>query len=166
MIKICLLLVSSALAAAVAQPAPDLSGLHDFDFELGEWRVHHRFLRIVDGKNQWMEMEGACVTRPAAGGAVNVEEHTFNRPTGTTYGIGMRAYDPQTATWAIWWMDSRVPHGSLDPPVKGKFENGVGTFTADYLDKGKPMRVRYVWSQITANSAHWEQAQSADAGAT
>ena len=31
---------------------------------------------------------------------------------------------------------------------------------------GKPMRVRYVWSRITASSAHWEQAQSADAGTT
>ena len=29
---------------------------------------------------------------------------------------------------------------------------------------GKQMRVRFVWSQITARSAYWEQAYSSDSG--
>lgn len=36
------------------------------------------------------------------------------------------ADDLSGAQWAIWWVDSRAPHGALDPPVKGRFEKGVG----------------------------------------
>jgi hypothetical protein len=78
----------------------------------------------------------------------------------------MRAYDAKSGQWAIWWIDSRVPHGALDPPVKGRFENGVGTFYSDYVQDGKTMRVRFVWSLITAKAARWEQATSSDAGKT
>ena len=73
---------------------------------------------------------------------------------------------PATATWAIRWVDSRVPHGPLDPPVKGRFENGVGTFYSDGDINGKPVRTRYVWSQITKMSGRWEQAYLYDAGKT
>jgi hypothetical protein len=56
--------------------------------------------------------------------------------------------------------------GTLDPPVKGHFENGIGTFYSDYIADGKAMRVRFVWSRISANSARWEQANSSDEGKT
>ena len=93
-----------------------------------------------------------------------MEEHTFVRPAGVTYGIAMRTYDPKTRQWAIWWVDSRDPHGVLDPPVKGRFENGVGTFYSDYAVDGMPKRVRFVWSHISPKSARWEQATSSDGG--
>ena len=67
--------------------------------------------------------------------------------------------------WSIWWFDGRTP-SELDPPVTGRFENGVGTFYSDDTFKGKPIRVRFTWSNITAASAHWEQAFSADGGKT
>ena len=54
----------------------------------------------------------------------------------------------------------------LDPPVKGRFENGVGTFYSDGEMNGKPMRTRYTWSKITKTSAQWDQAFSYDAGKT
>jgi len=41
---------------------------------------------------------------------------------------------------------------------------GIGNFYADDTLRGKPVRVRYTWSQITPNSAHWEQAYSPDGG--
>ena len=52
---------------------------------------------------------------------------------------------------------SAAIRSDLDPPVKGRFENGVGTFTPRPL-RGKPMR--FMWSKITPTSAHWEQAFS------
>jgi hypothetical protein len=62
-------------------------------------------------------------------------------------------------------LDSRQPH-QLDPPVVGGFHNGVGTFFADDQFQGKPIRVRFIWSDITPSSARWQQAFSDDAGAT
>ncbi|MEP7155687.1 MAG: DUF1579 family protein [Betaproteobacteria bacterium] len=140
----------------------NLAGLHDFDFQVGDWRVHHRVKRDT----AWLEFDGTCSNRRLMEGRSNVEDHRFDKPAGVAHGVAVRAYDPKTAQWAIWWIDSRDPHGAIDPPVKGKFKNGVGTFYADYTSNGKVMRARYIWSHITANSAHWEQANSADAGKT
>lgn len=152
-----------ALAAPPALPADDLSGARDFDFEFGDWNVRHRVKRP---SGEWYEMDGTSNTRPVLGGLGNVEDNVFHRPGGDTRGVALRAYDPATAQWAIWWVDSRAPHGTLDPPVKGRFENGVGTFYSDGEIGGKPVRTRFQWSRITATSARWEQAYSYDAGKT
>ena len=139
-------------------------GIHGFDFEYGKWQVHHRVKSASDGT--WREFDGTCTTRPFMAGQGDIEEHIFSRPTGTSYGTAMRAFDPKSEEWAIWWIDSRYPHLALDPPVKGRFENGVGTFYSDGVIDGKSVRTRFVWSQITPTSAHWEQATSEDAGKT
>lgn len=166
-----LVVVMTASAAANSQNASsptagvELANLHDFDFQFGEWRVHHRVRRATDTQ-QWLEFDGTCVVRPLMDGWSNVEDHVFNKPTGVTRGVGLRAYDPKTNEWAIWWIDSRVPHGALDPPVKGRFKDGVGTYYSDGILDGKPVRARFIWSNVTPTSAHWEQAQSLDAGKT
>jgi hypothetical protein len=157
-------IVQSQASTKPAGIVADPKGVRDFDFERGEWRVHHRVKRA--GQNEWTEFEGTCRNRELIDGSANVEEHTFVRPSGVTYGIAMRAFDSKSEQWAIWWVDGRDPHGTLDPPVKGRFENGIGTFYSDYVVDGKPMRVRFVWSHITQKSARWEQASSSDAGKT
>ena len=48
----------------------------------------------------------------------------------------------------------------------GGFRNGVGTFLANDTLNGRPIVVRYIWSDITPNSAKWQQAFSDDAGKT
>jgi hypothetical protein len=48
----------------------------------------------------------------------------------------------------------------------GRFENGVGTFLADETFKGKPIKVRFLWLDITPTSHRWEQAFSEDGGKT
>jgi hypothetical protein len=168
-------LLAVALGMAIAAPAQDrtlppsqatpenLSDLHDFDFLVGKWRVHHIVKRPIDS-DEWTEFDGTCVNWALVDGRGNVEEHRFNRPTGITYGVAIRSYDPQTAEWAIWWIDGRAPHGAMDPPVKGRFEKGVGTFYSDGTLDGEPIRVRFIWSQITDTSARWEQAYSSDGG--
>jgi hypothetical protein len=43
--------------------------------------------------------------------------------------------------------------------IVDRFENGVGTFYADYPFKGKPTRVRFLWTQLST-TPRWEQAFS------
>ena len=110
----------------------DMSGLHAFDFLVGEWRVHNRRLKVrLAGSTEWEEFEGTIVSRPYMGGWANVDDTEFRTPEGLYRGVAPRAYDPKTGQWAIWWIDGRNPFGNLDPPVKGRFVNGVGTFYAD-----------------------------------
>src|ERR1700761_2349638 len=104
-----------AAASVHAQDVPDRSGAHGFDFEFGNWRVHHHVKRAADGK--WIDYNGTSSDRPLMDGSANVEDNTFFRPTGNTQGVALRAYDRKTGLWAIWWVDSRAPHLSLDPPV-------------------------------------------------
>jgi len=145
----------------------DLSGVHDFDFLVGKWQVHSRKLKErLTGSHDWEEFDGTIRSFPLMGGFCNVDDTEFDMPEGVYRGIAPRAYDPKTGLWAIWWVDGRNPHGALDPPVKGRFVHGVGTFYADDTLRGKPIMVRFVWSDITPNSAHWEQAYSGDGGKT
>ena len=162
---------SNALATqdtpTAPEGAPNLAGLHDFDFLVGSWRVHHRRLkqRLADS-TEWVAFEGTCTMRPLMDGYGNVDDNFLDMPGSPYHGVGVRAYDAKTGDWAIWWVDGRMPHNPLDPPVKGHFVNGVGNFYADDTLRGKTVRVRYTWSHITANTAQWEQAYSPDGGKT
>jgi hypothetical protein len=167
-----LLLLSTASARSPQDnpkptPIPNLAGLHDFDLRAGRWTAHHRRLKErLAGSHEWVEFDGTQTCWPLMGGFANVDENLFRIPGNEYRGVTLRAYDPKTGEWAIWWLDGRNPFGSLEPPVKGRFVNGVGTFHADDTLRGKPIRVRFIWSQITPTSAHWEQAFSPDGGKT
>ena len=108
------------------------TGLHAFDFRVGQWKARHRRLkeRLV-GSHEWVEFDGTQTMWQLMGGSVNVDDNVFKVPGGEYRGVSVRAYDPTSGQWAIWWLDGRNPFSELDPPVKGHFENGVGTFYAD-----------------------------------
>jgi hypothetical protein len=168
-----LLFALAASNAAATQDAPppakpaNLAGLHDFDFLVGDWRVSHRKLRErLANSDDWVEFDGTITVRKLMDGWGNVGDNVFNLPDGAYRGASLRAYDPQTGQWASWWLDGRNPAGNLDPPIRGAFAGGVGTFWADDTLRGKPVRVRTTWSRITSTSARWEQAYSGDGGKT
>jgi hypothetical protein len=143
----------------------EMKGANDFDFLIGEWRVHHRGLKErLANSQEWIEFDGTCTSRKILGGLGNMDENVLNKPDGTYFAVTVRTYDPAKGQWSIWWIDSRYP-GPLDPPVVGRFENGVGTFYADDTFKGKPIRVRFLWTQLST-TPHWEQAFSVDRGKT
>jgi hypothetical protein len=158
---------SSGGMTMTTQPEAQQSALHDFDFLIGSWRVHHYRLkaRLADN-HDWVEFEGTSRLEMTMNGAGTFDDNWLDLPGGAYRAVGIRAYDPKTGLWSIWWLDGRSPQGPLDPPVRGRFENGVGTFLGDDVFNGKPIKVRYTWSRITPNSAHWEQAFSPDAGKT
>lgn len=135
----------------------------DFDFFIGAWTCRHRYLvkRLAEC-HDWIEFDGTCDTR-ALDGFGNIDENDIRLPGSRYRGVSLRTYDPPSDRWSIWWLDSRSP-GRLFPPVHGSFEKGVGTFYGDDAFNGRPIRVRYLWSRITAKSARWEQAFSTDEG--
>lgn len=140
--------------------------VHDFDSHFGSWHARHRRLKErLANSTEWIEFDGTCVMQPLFDGSANVDDNVFNMPGGAYRGVSLRAFDQKTKTWAIWWLDSRFPH-AIDVPVIGGFENGVGTFLADDTFKGKPIKVRFLWSHITPNARQWEQAFSPDEGRT
>ena len=61
---------------------------------------------------------------------------------------------------------ANIADGELTTPLVGGFENGRGVFYAQDTFNGRPIQVRFVISDITANSARFEQAFSADGGRT
>ncbi|HEX3395455.1 MAG TPA: hypothetical protein VHS76_02060, partial [Steroidobacteraceae bacterium] len=79
-------------------------------------------------------------------------------------GLTLRLYSPQSHEWNLFWANSR--DGKLDQPMIGEFKNGTGEFYQQEAINGKTLFVRFIWSGITRNSAHFEQAFSDDGGKT
>ena len=143
--------------------APERDGRHDFDFFFGEWRVdNRRLLARHAGSQTWDHFPGRCVVRPILGGLGNTDEIEF--PTRGFSGATLRLFDRRAGEWRLFWTSDR--DGVLLPPVSGRFEAGVGVFYGDDVDGERPVRVRYIWSNITEGTARWEQAFSIDRGRT
>jgi hypothetical protein len=133
-------------------------GRHDFGFQTGSWRVKHRKLRRrLDNCGEWESFDGTCEARELLDGAANIEEHRIDDPAGSYGAVALRSVDLSTGEWSIWWLDGRGS-GQLDVPVKGGFENRVGTFYALDRLRGEPIDIRFIWSAIGPQTAHWEQA--------
>lgn len=146
--------------------ATEANAPSDFAFALGNWRVSHRRLRErLVGCTEWLEFEGEMSTHAVLGGFGNVEDNLLHLPDGAYRAIALRSFDPQTGQWAIWWLDARAPH-QVDVPVVGSFRDGVGTFHADDSLNGVPIRIRFNWFTSNPHQPRWEQAFSADGGAT
>lgn len=138
----------------------------DFDFVLGDWSVRHRRLKQrLAGCTEWVEFDGEMSTRPILGGFGNLEDNLLRFPEGEFRAIALRAFDPSTSQWRIWWLDGRFPD-RIDVPVAGRFEDGVGTFYANDSFEGRPITVRFLWSRRDADTLRWEQAFSPDDGAS
>lgn len=138
----------------------------DFDFILGSWRVFHRRLNArLQGCTDWTEFEGTSSTHKILEGFGNLEDNVLHFPAGEVRAVALRSYDPQTSTWAIWWLDGRAPH-HLDTPVVGSFSGTVGTFLAHDVLDGRPIQVRFLWRTNPGALPTWEQAFSADGGVT
>lgn len=141
---------------------PD-DGRRDFDWLIGRWTVAHRRLRRrLAGDDTWDEFAGASELRPLIGGLGNVDDNIVGLPEGPYRASSVRLFDPKLRRWSIWWIDGRVL--TFEPPVHGGFENGVGTFLGDDTFEGRPILVRFIWSEIAANSARWQQSFSPDGG--
>ncbi|GHO47961.1 DUF1579 domain-containing protein [Ktedonospora formicarum] len=147
------------------------SGANAFDSLIGTWNVHNRRVKgnyalpnQPGNEPEWEEFTGHDRFEPQLNGRAVVEHWEATLPDGIqALGLSIKAFEPETQQWSIIWIDNRNP---LDfQPLHGTFTNGVGTFyqvtkTAD----GQPLHVRFIWDEMTATSARWQQAFSFDEG--
>jgi len=141
-------------------------GQRDFDFELGTWKIHlKRLVNPLTGSSQWIEFDGTSVTRKVWDGRAQIEEFETDGAAGQIEGLTLRLYNPQTHQWSLYWANSK--DGTMGgPPNVGEFKNGRGEFYCQDTFHGRLVLVRYEWSKITPDSAHFEQSYSDDGGKT
>src|SRR6185437_2028286 len=95
-------------STAFATETPMTDASHDFDFLFGAWNVRHRYLkgRLV-GSSDWIEFNGTLRAAPLLGGTGNYDDNTLEKPDGFYRAVTLRAFDPATKSWAIWFLDGR-----------------------------------------------------------
>ena len=152
-------LLQTTLAASIAV-------MNDFDFWIGHWNVRNERLKErLRGSTEWETFEATAEARFLPGGIGNIDDFVVTdgwRP--GFVGMTVRLFDRAAKRWNIYWADN--VRGVFDPPVVGRFTDDVGVFEGDDQHEGTPVRVRFIWTHETPSTARWEQAFSADGGAT
>ncbi|HEX8170638.1 MAG TPA: hypothetical protein VF824_08870 [Thermoanaerobaculia bacterium] len=160
-----LLCAALLLAACSALAEAKRDGSHDFDFHIGTWKTHlRRRLRPLTGSNEWVEMNGTTVVRKVWDGKANLVELDVTGSTGRFQGLSLRLYDPDARQWSLHY--ANAANGQMTEPTIGEFRDGRGEFYDQETLNGRAILVRFVISNITPKSVHFEQAFSDDGGKT
>ena len=158
-----LIAVGLAVGIAPSSVTSRQDGQHDFDFETGVWTTRvSRLDRPLTGSTTWVAYEGTSTVRKILDGRANLVELSIVGPSGRIEGVSLRLYHPQSRQWTLHY--ANIGNGDLTPPVTGGFTDGRGEFYGDDTANGKPVRVRFVISQLSTDSWRFEQAFSADGG--
>ena len=145
--------------------ASQREGQSDFDFEFGDWKIQlKRRMKPLTGSTTWVEYSGTSVVRKVWNGRANLGELEVAGPAGRIEGLSLRTYNPESRQWHISWVNSAA--GTTGPPMIGEFKNGRGEFFNQETYNGRAIFVRFIFSDITANSFRFEQAFSDDGGKT
>ncbi len=157
------LLLAAPLTMAAQTQSPD--GSHDFDFEIGTWKTHvSKLVHPLSGSSVWAQYDGTSVVSKVWNGRANLVELEADGPQGHLELASFRLYNPQARQWSLNVASSRG--GSFGTPAVGEFKDGRAEFYDQETFNDRTILVRFVISNIKANSCHFEQAFSADGGKT
>jgi hypothetical protein len=153
------------LLQALAVAADRRDGQHDFDFEIGTWKTHvSRLLHPLSGSTAWAQYDGTSVVSKIWNGRANLVELEADGASGHLELASLRLYNPESHQWSLNVLSSQS--GVLGVPTVGEFKNGRGEFYDQEPFGGRVIWVRFVISDMTADSCHFEQAFSDDGGRT
>jgi hypothetical protein len=140
-------------------------GQHDFDFEIGSWKTHlKRLMHPLSGSQQWATYDGTTVVRKVWDGRANLVELEVDGQAGHLELLSLRLYNPAAHQWSLNVASSKG--GSLGVPTIGEFRNGRGEFIDQESYNDRMILVRFIISDITPDSCHFEQSFSDDGGKT
>lgn len=149
----------------VEPASAERDGQHDFDPLIGTWKYHlRRRLNPLTGSNTWVDLEGTGVCYKIWDGRAQLDTIKVDGSTGPLEGLTLRTYNPQSHQWRLYWANRKT--GIMDPPQVGEFKNGRGEFFAQDTINSKVILIRFVWTDMTTNSPHFEQSFSDDGGKT
>jgi hypothetical protein len=161
-IFVCCVLAAPSFAADSAPVAQD--NVRDFDFALGTYHTHIRRLASrLAGSTTWLTYDGTKTDVSILGGTGSLEQIEADGPEHLEL-MTLRLYNARAHQWSLNFSDSQS--GEMGTPSIGEFRDGVGTFLDQEDYKGRTVLVRQLWSAITPNSYHFEQAFSDDFGKT
>ena len=166
-----LIIFISSFGSVSAQTSPNSQrpalhdGSHDFDFEIGKWKTHlRRLIKPLTGSTTWVEYDGTTVVSKVWNGKANLVELDVSGPAGHIEALSLRLYNPESHQWSLNFANSAG--GTMAIPTIGEFKNGGGEFYDQETLNGRAILVRFVISDITPDSCHFEQAFSDDGGKT
>ena len=105
---------STAYAKTAETTKSGVAGSHDFDFEFGNWKVHHKLKRPG---GEWIEFEGTSSDRGLNEGRPTWKKIHFTGRRATRK-VSPCVRSKRKRGYGRWWVDSRDPHAALDPPAK------------------------------------------------
>lgn len=140
----------AAAAASTALPSGWALPGHSEDWKWlqGNWQVRHQRLkeRLV-GDTRWESFTGSSAVWLTLGGLGTIDDNVMALPSGPYRGLGVRAFDPLSSLWSIWWIDGRNP-ARIEAPVRGVFEGNAGSFHGTDRIDGRPIDVWFRWHDI------------------
>ncbi len=140
-------------------------GAHDFDFVRGAWHTHAtQVLDPFEGGTHTVTLDGTKTARPIWDGRAWLEEIEADGPDGHWEGATMFVYNAKAGQWSQTYIDGAS--GETEAPTIGSFKSGRGELFGTTVYKGRTVLVRGVWSDIKADSHHYEIAYSQDGGHT
>ena len=155
------MLIAALLPSAALADARD--GQHDFDFEIGTWKTHlSRLQHPLSGSKTWLDYDGTTVVRKVWDGRANMVELEVDGSAGHIEALSLRLYNPQAHQWSLNF--SNAAAGTMATPTIGEFSDGRGEFYDQETLGDRAILVRFVISDIRADSARFEQSFSADGG--
>ena len=142
---------------------------HDFDWDLGTWKIHmSRLQHPLTGSTTWTEMEGTTVNSKVWDGRANLAEVEADGPNGHLELLALRLFNPATHEWNVNFATSAI--GVLNTPtglpIIGEFKNGRGEFYDQEPYNGRAILVRFRIGPTSPDSAESQQAFSSDGGKT
>ena len=161
-----ILILALALLTSPAVATPDArDGAHDFDFARGAFHTHIRRLdQPLTGSTTWLTYDGVKSDMPLfSGSAGSLEQIEADGPSHLEF-ITVRLYNARSHQWSLNFAASGS--NALETSMVGEFHGGIGTFLSEEDFNGRTILVRQIWTPMTPNTYHFEQAFSPDFGAT